>query len=444
MALSTLPALPLGKQPGTRPRLGSSCATEEAPHVCTRSRIPTLQRLTEECTELHPPSETEYNDTSDNGLGAPSTVPRHGLPQQVPLQQMPAHQMGHDVRDAPSFVLPRTSMSIPATPFTPHQMPAPRQASPPPAPSPTPRSMSPRAVVQRRAEKQPCPVPPVDVGSFLQDAFQAGFLPAQDLPSHSSRVLPFLPTQSRADVAPAGPTPIAASSAASDEAITLSRLALHSLLQDFRAEVACSLPSTSRKAHAFMAGVSLAPVNSSASSMLGLFRPAVGASAPAPLEVLGTQALQTLGSFALLAGSRPLLGAPPVLSAELDPNIMPILLCIQWVFNMGWVTYIPLDYLTNAACHRVLSASGRQGNSALSLSASGELQVLVAKFDLSRKCHLTAYKFMQAFKTLVWVIWHCLKAGGPMAQAIVQLFKQHYDCIQHRHDFGEQFLVYFT
>ncbi|KAG6886372.1 hypothetical protein C0992_004344 [Termitomyces sp. T32_za158] len=295
---------------------------------------------------------------SDNGLGAPSTVPGHGPPQQVPLQQMPAHQVGHDIRDTPSFVPLRTSVGIPVTPFTPRRTPAPHRASPPPVPSPTPRPMSPRAVAQRRAEKKPCLVPPVDVGGFLQDTFQVGFPLAQDLSSHSSRVPPFLPTQSRADIALAGSTFVAALSAASDDAITLSCSALHSLLQDFGAKVARSLPSASHEAHAFMAGVFLAPVNSSVSSMLGSFHPAVGASTLAPFKVPGTWALQTPGSLALSAGFRPLLGALPVLLAELDPNVMPIPLRIQWVFNVGWVTYIPLNYLTNAACHRALLASG--------------------------------------------------------------------------------------
>lgn len=55
---------------------------------------------------------------------------------------------------------------------------------------------------------------------------------------------------------------------------------------------------------------------------------------------------------------------------------------------------------------------------------------------------------MQASRTLVWVICHCLKAGvegqigGPTAQAIANSFEQHYNRIQHCHDFGEYFPVY--
>lgn len=147
-------------------------------------------------------------------------------------------------------------------------------------------------------------------------------------------------------------------------------------------------------------------------------------------------------------GTRPLLGLPTRSGPELDPNVMPIPLRIQRVFNLGWNVYVPLDLLTNAACHRALTSSNRHSDSAFSLSASGELQVSSARFDLSKERHLTAYEFMQASKTLVWVIRHCLKAGsegligGPTAQAIADSFKQHYDRIQHRHDFGEHFSVY--
>ncbi|KAG6882589.1 hypothetical protein C0993_009935, partial [Termitomyces sp. T159_Od127] len=154
------------------------------------------------------------------------------------------------------------------------------------------------------------------------------------------------------------------------------------------------------------------------------------------------------GSFSLAPSPRPFLAAPPTSSSELDPNIMPIPLHIQRVFNAGWTTYVPLDLLTNAACHRAMTASSRHGDSSLSLSSSGELQVSSSRFDLSRERHLTAYEFMQASKTLVWVIRFCLRAGpeglvgGPTAHAIADSFEAHYDRIQRRHDFGEHFPVY--
>ncbi|KAG6895100.1 hypothetical protein C0992_003147 [Termitomyces sp. T32_za158] len=171
--------------------------------------------------------------------------------------------------------------------------------------------------------------------------------------------------------------------------------------------------------------------------------------APATLTPDGVfPLLQAVPSLSSTSGPRPLLGAPPASATELDPNVMPIPLRIQRVFNTGWSTYVPLDLLTKAACHRALTASNRHGDSALSISSSGELQVSSAKFDLSKERHISAYEFMQASKTLVWVLRHCLKAGpesqigGPTAQAIASSFETHYDRIQHRHDFGDHFPVY--
>ncbi|KAG6875456.1 hypothetical protein C0992_003773 [Termitomyces sp. T32_za158] len=243
----------------------------------------------------------------------------------------------------------------------------------------------------------------------------------------------------------ATPTPLSgvassSSSSGPDEALTLSRSALYSLLQNFGAEVARNFTS---------APVALsAPVVNHAAPVTASLRMAPDDPTLSGIPGGLCPSLSSGGSFLLAPGSRPLLGAPPVASAELDPNVMPIPLRIQRVFNAGWVTYVPLDQLTNAACHRALSASGRHGDSALSLSALGELQVSAAKFDLSKERHLSAYEFMQASKTLVWVICHCLKAGpegqigGPTVVAIANSFEQHYDRIQHRHDFGNHFPVY--
>lgn len=127
---------------------------------------------------------------------------------------------------------------------------------------------------------------------------------------------------------------------------------------------------------------------------------------------------------------------------------MPIPLWVQRVFNAGWTTYVPLDALTTAACHRALTATSCQGDSALSLTLSGELQVSNAKFDLSKERHLTAFEFMQASTTLIWVIRNCLKAGpegpigGPTAHAIADSVQVHYEHIQCRQDFGDNFPVY--
>lgn len=162
---------------------------------------------------------------------------------------------------------------------------------------------------------------------------------------------------------------------------------------------------------------------------------------------IGSQGFMPIMTFSSV-GTRPLLGRPARSGVELDPNVMPIPLRIQRVFNLGWHVYVPLDLLTNAACHRALTSSNRNSDSAFSLSATGELQVSSARFDLSKERFLSAYEFLQASKTLVWVIRHCLKAGsegvigGPTAHAIADSFQQHYDRIHHRHDFGDHFPVY--
>ncbi|KAG6888390.1 hypothetical protein C0992_008608 [Termitomyces sp. T32_za158] len=69
--------------------------------------------------------------------------------------------------------------------------------------------------------------------------------------------------------------------------------------------------------------------------------------------------LQVVPSLPSMSGSHPLLGAPPASAMELDPNVMSIPLRIQRVLNAGWSTYVPLDLLTNAACHRALTALNR-------------------------------------------------------------------------------------
>ncbi|KNZ79967.1 hypothetical protein J132_08409 [Termitomyces sp. J132] len=140
--------------------------------------------------------------------------------------------------------------------------------------------------------------------------------------------------------------------------------------------------------------------------------------------------------------------SPPQAAAELDPNVMPIPVRVQRVFNTGWTVYVPLDLLTNAACHRALTASNRHSDFSLSLTASGELQVSNSKFDHSKEHYMSALEFMQASATLIWVICLCLQAspealiGSPTARAIATFFQAHYNYIQHRLDFGDTFPVY--
>ncbi|KAG6872535.1 hypothetical protein C0995_009056 [Termitomyces sp. Mi166 len=90
-------------------------------------------------------------------------------------------------------------------------------------------------------------------------------------------------------------------------------------------------------------------------------------------------------TLSLPASSHPLLGTPLITGTNLNSNVMPISLCIERVFNASWTSYIPLDQLTNAACYQALTTSSKQDDSALSLSLSGKLQVLVAHFDPSKE-----------------------------------------------------------
>lgn len=140
--------------------------------------------------------------------------------------------------------------------------------------------------------------------------------------------------------------------------------------------------------------------------------------------------------------------APPAAITELNSNVMPIPLCVQHIFNAGWCAYIPLDALTMAACHCVLTAPNHQGDSSLSLTLACKIQVSSSRFDQSKEQLLTAFEFMQALSTLIWVIRNCLKAGpggligGATAHAIADCFQIHYEHIQHQQDFSENFQVY--
>ncbi|KAH0578007.1 hypothetical protein H2248_005566, partial [Termitomyces sp. 'cryptogamus'] len=183
----------------------------------------------------------------------------------------------------------------------------------------------------------------------------------------------------------------------------------------------------------------------SGASYLHPLLPAASNPAPCPHPMRPSYGITPVTEF---LSSHPLLAAPPQAAAELDPNVMPIPVRVQRVFNTGWTVYVPLDLLTNAACHRALTASNRHSDFSLSLTASGELQVSNSKFDHSKEHYMSALEFMQASATLIWVICLCLQAspealiGSPTARAIATFFQAHYNYIQHRLDFGDTFPVY--
>lgn len=241
------------------------------------------------------------------------------------------------------------------------------------------------------------------------------------------------------------------------DSFTFSRAELFALLQRFGSGLAAQvippdgvpLPSSHPSNPPLLLAINLTPASPSpghsgqttlplyaggpSSSIVTSLAPITSSSGIAPSTSLAT---------------RPLLAAPPAAMTELDPNIMPIPLRVQRIFNAGWSAYVPLDTLTTAACHRALTATNRQGDSSLSLSSAGEIQVSNSRFDQSKERLLTAFEFMQASSTLVWVIRNCLKAGpegqigGPTAHAIADCFQIHYERIQRRQDFGENFQVY--
>lgn len=86
---------------------------------------------------------------------------------------------------------------------------------------------------------------------------------------------------------------------------------------------------------------------------------------------------------------------------EINPNIMPILLCVQCIFNAGWCIYVSFDALMIAACHWAFMALNCQGDSSLSLTSAGEIEVSSSRFDQSKKHLLSVFEFMQASSTLV-------------------------------------------
>ncbi|KAG6884278.1 hypothetical protein C0993_012543 [Termitomyces sp. T159_Od127] len=244
----------------------------------------------------------------------------------------------------------------------------------------------------------PCTAP---AESFLTNVDQFWYMEMESashpLPSQNS-ILADQADQVSMSVLLANPAPLAAPGSDSDS-VTMSHAALMDILHCFGLSVAQELLLAIGLSTGESTGVSAPPL------------PAVGTPPPVFGPIQGASFLLNAPSSCLgitplvaLSGSRPLLSTLPVEAGELDPNVLPIPLCIQQVFNAGWSTYVPLDLLTNAACYRALIAADKHGNSAVSLSATEELQVLGTQFDLSQERHLSPFEFLQASKTLVWVI----------------------------------------